>query len=150
VELRKMVELAFQRVTDLPVVDGFLELSFGNLEDVKNCLSLYGIDKAIVFFWEDEDQGRIYFVPLEKQKLILYAVDLKQEFIDNAKSLLKLVNKPRWEIDDLTLINTAKREFGRSRNFGYIERLVLIARDMLRYGDEVYDNRKLRSRNHIE
>ena len=145
-----MVELAFQQVTDLPVVDGFLELSFGNLEDVKNCLSLYGIDKAIVFFWEDEDQGRIYFVPLEKQKLILYAVDLKQEFIDNAKSLLKLVNKPRWEIDDLTLINTAKREFGRSRNFGYIERLVLIARDMLRYGDEVYDNRKLRSRNHIE
>ncbi|MFX0096828.1 MAG: hypothetical protein ACFE7E_03625 [Candidatus Hodarchaeota archaeon] len=145
-----MVELAFQRVTDLPVVDGFLELSFGNLEDVENCLSLYGIDKVIVFFWEDEDQGRIYFVPLEKQKLILYTADLKQEFIDNAKSLLKLVNKPRWEIDDLTLINTAKREFGRSRNFGYIERLVLIARDMLRYGDEVYDNRKLRSRNHIE
>ena len=145
-----MVKLAFQQVTDLPIVDGFLELSFGNLEDVKHCLSLYGINKAIAFFWEDEAQGRIYFVPLEKQKLILYAVDLKQEFIENAKSLIKLANKPRWEIDDLTLINTAKREFGRSRNFGYIERLVLIARDMLRYGDKVYDNRKLRSRNHIE
>lgn len=145
-----MVELAFQRVMDLPIVEGFLELSLEDLEEVKNCLSLYGIKKAVVFYWEDDDQGRICFVPLEKQKLILYTADLKQEFIDDAKSLLKLANKPRWEIDDLTLINTAKREFGSSRNFGYIERLVLIARDMLRYGDEVYDNRKLRSRNHIE